>query len=189
MDNGTRPIGLKLVIDLLREVVSLGREVVRKMGAGVGGIVSSWLTEIQDIVPDIEKVDAITFTASVTAAGGIVTQATQVRVNPDYDFVLFGIIGFLEDPNTSPADIARITFQCREAGRNYDVFTTPLNMGGLVGNSGPSAPIEWRPQGVYVFRHGAEIQPTFAITAALAAAGPRTVGVILYGANVRKKGD
>lgn len=187
MDNSK--IGLKLVIDLLREVVVLGRDVVKKMSSGAGGLISSWLMEIQDIVPDIERVDAITFTASLTAVGGVAVQAAQVRVNPDYDFVLFGISGFLEDPNQDPEDACRVTFQCREAGRNSDLFTTPLNMGALIGNSGPAAPIEWRPQGTYLFRHGAEIQPTFAVTAALTNAGPRTIGVVLYGAQVRKKGN
>lgn len=178
--------GMQLIVNLLREILAIGKDLVKKTTAPVGRI-KSFLMEAQDIVPEVAKFDAITFWGTVNAPGTIVAQATQVRVNPDYDFMIKGIAGFVADPNTNPTDHAAVTFQARVAGRSGDMFTTPINMNQLVSTAGPATPIEWADSG-YLVENGKEVIPTFAIGGlGIVAHATRVYGITLYGTLVRKR--
>jgi hypothetical protein len=179
------PTSTQLVVNLLREILQINRDIVKK---GNVGPLTSFLSEAQNIIPDISRIDAITFWATINAPATIVTQATQVRVNPDYDFLMYGISGFVADPATNPTDLAAVTFQMRAAGLSADVFTTPINMAQLAGLAGPASMIDWGPRGVFCFDHNVEIVPTFAIGGlGIIAHATRTYGVTLYGTLIRKK--
>jgi hypothetical protein len=184
-DNNYAP----LISKLIQVFQSIPEAIKKAAEIGGGSIMKGNLREAQDLIPDIVRVDTISFLASIGNAG-VAAQAAQVRVNPDYDFQLTGITGYYEIPDDAlpqdTQDIARTTFQMREAGRSSDVFTTPLPMAAIVGAAGPVSPLDWGVHGTYLFRAGAEIQPTFAVTAAHTHAA-RVWGVTLIGVLIRKR--
>lgn len=126
------------------------------------GFLQAHIREVHDLMPEIMRINLLTFHARV-AADGTITQASSVRLSADYDFELTGITASFQAPAgaiTEYADFARFQMQLRESGRNYDIFDTgPVNLLPFVSTAGPGALVDF-PRGLYMFRHGAEIQCT-----------------------------
>lgn len=177
---------IKVVNELVTSIRDIPKAIREALAAGGGSAIKGNVREAQDLIPEIVRVDHIGFIASIGGGAIIAAQAAQVRVNPDFDFQLTGISAWAEDPGTNPSDIAFTTFQMREAGRSSDVFTTPINMAALAGTAGVQNFVDWGSNGTYIFRAGAEIQPTFAVTAAHTHAA-RQFGVDLWGVLIRKR--
>ena len=171
-------------------------EIIRLLGEqwknSDSGILSGHIREVLGLTPEIVRVELITFELQVAAAGGAAPGAGQLqvgtRISADYDFELTGITASFQFPGTDPANLARVTFNMREEGRNMDVFDTgPINLVNLVSTVGTGGIIQF-PRGLYLFRAGAEIRPIFgaAVNGGNWAGVARTVQVMLIGNLIRK---
>lgn len=167
-------------VDTIKTIV---KEAMQQSGQRLG-FLGSHFSEVLGLVPDIERIDMITFELRVGVA--TFTDITQqVRIPSDYDFELTGITA--SHQGVSALDLARVTFNMREAGRNFDILTTSLPLSLLCTTTGPASIIEW-PRGLYLFRGGAEIQPFWArnANAGAYAGADMTVYVTLIG-NLHRK--
>lgn len=174
---------ISLVVDAIKGLIQV-------LGEKADGFLQAHVREVSSLVPEIMRVNIITYHVRLSSAGAI-TQAASVRISGDYDFELTGITASFQAPAgdvTEYADFARFTLQLRESGRNYDVFDTgPVNLLPFVSTAGPGALIEF-PRGLYMFRHGAEIACTIAADSVGGAYGgvARSIVIMLVGNYIRK---
>lgn len=136
------------------------------------GFITDHLREVLHLPPELSRINMVTFVCDIAADGGITTQPPSVRLDPDYQHELFGIIGWMQNPAVAFAGVPYVSFNIREQGRNFDLFVNNPRMASLVSAVGVSAQIEY-PRGAYVFRQGADVQVRFQMTdvAAYAAVG------------------
>lgn len=173
----------QLVVDAIR---GLTEKLVEKGE----GFLQAHIREAHDLTPEIMRITLLTFHARV-AADGTVTQAASARLSADYDFELTGISAAFQAPVgalTEYADFARFQWQLRESGRNYDVFDTgPVNLLPFVSTAGPGSMIDF-PRGMYLFRHGAELQSTITADSVGGSfsAVAKSIVILLVGNYIRK---
>lgn len=154
------------------------------------GFLTLHLSEVLGLTPEVIRIALIPFEAQITAAGVLTGPAVGTRINSDYDFELTGLVASFQEPGTSPEDLASITFNMREAGRNFDIFDTgPINLMNLASTVGPGNVISFT-RGLYLFRGGSEIRPIFALSTTnpvAVAAVARAINVMLIGNMIRRK--
>jgi hypothetical protein len=154
------------------------------------GFITDHLREVLHLPPEISRIDMVTFVCDIAADGTITTQPGTVRLDPDYEHELFGIIGWMQDPENGFAAIPLVSFNIREQGRNFDIFVNNPRMAGLVTSVGTGNQVEY-PRGAYVFRRGADVQVRFNVTDVVAYNAlvdeDKLYGIVLLNNMARKK--
>lgn len=160
-----------------------------------GGATQALLRDLREIPPEVARFDHMRFEAQITAAGAIAQQAVAVRVPQGFDFAVRRITGYIQEAaaDQTPDNWARIRFQCREEGRNFDTFTSRLSMASLLSVLGPSSGFDFDPL-FFKFMGGHSVEPEFDIN--VAATGPgawtpsanvKVVGVVFLGTLVANR--
>lgn len=145
--------------------------------------ISEILRDASQTPPEVAKFDSLVFPATIGV--NTLVQPGLVRVPSDYDFSCYGIRGFWQDPGTNPENQALVTFNAREQGRNYDIFTTDQNMAMLVGTSGPANDMIFPER--TMFRAGSELQFRFTRAAGWTQGEiDILLGVVLFGEMIAK---
>ena len=146
--------------------------------------ISELLRDAQETPPEVSKFDSLVFTATVSAAGALTASVPLVRVPSDFDFSCYGMRGWCQNYGTLTSDIARVTFNIRESGRNKDLFTSDQNLAVLVTENGPANDMIFPER--TLLRAGAELQPRFTFAAGWAVAEARLMGFVLFGQMIAK---
>ncbi len=139
--------------------------------------------DVLGISPEVAHLDAIVLEGTVTSSTSI-TQPTSVRVPADYDFELFGIGACISNPSDTTADAALVSFNIREQGRNFDIFTSNVPLQQFVSTTGPNAPLLFE-RGLYKFSAGSDIKGTLYAKSGWGG-GAKYVWVTLLGNMIRK---
>lgn len=135
-----------------------------------GGDVSRHYRDVQNLSPASAKINAIEFTADISAAG-VVTKPSKQNCPGGYKSELIEIRAFMESPLVEPELASALTFNLRNQEYSGDVFTTPITIGHLT-NQGANTPMKFD-RGIYVFGPGATIECIFT---------PDTDGTVGYAA-------
>lgn len=160
--------------DLIKEIVAGVRS--------VSGQITDHIREVSGLDPVIIRTDVYTLWA-VIGVGGIVPMPQPPHISKDYNFEMTSMWGSWQNAAGQPLELSKVTFNMREAGRNFDVFDYPVNMSGLVNTSGQGYPIEF-PRGLYLFGAGSDITPNFqAFANAGALVGANSLVCVFLGGN------
>ena len=111
------------------------------------------------IVPEDMKIEDLKFTVKIDPSGNITAQSDPVLLISRYNFALRRVMGYVMDPHFAGSAPALVDFQVREAGRNFDVFKRPVNMGSLL--NGAAQPAEW--DGVYITVPGTTLEVNWTV--------------------------
>jgi len=125
------------------------------------GALSTHLRDILGLPPEVMRVDLVSVPVTI-GADGAMAQPPMVSLHADYASELFAIAGFVQNPTIEPHLAPLVRFNAREDGRNFDIFSTDVEMSYLVSSFGPGHKLEF-PRGAYVFRPGARVKVRFSI--------------------------
>lgn len=151
------------------------------------GPVLAHLQNLGNMPPSLYRLDNIRFDASI-ATNGSVSQPTNVRVNPDFDTEVFGMVGYMQAPSADFSLLPYVTFSIEETGRGFKFFTSDFNMAALVPTTGVGGPYLFD-RGGYVVPAGGELKCTFSTTSAYTgAAADKIFGIQLLCCRARASG-
>lgn len=147
--------------------------------------IQAHLDSLTNLPSEFSRVDMIRFQGVIAAgAAPAVTQPGNERIPSDMDAELWGIQGFIQDPDTEEEDNALITVRLTEQGRAHDLFSSDINFAQLVGRDGAN-PIRVFPRGIYLIEAGKTITCQFTVntvsgTTAYNSTAGKVVGIGLW---------
>jgi hypothetical protein len=107
---------------------------------GGGRGLSAHFRDVLGITPEVAHLDVVDMPGTVTSSTSI-TQPSTVRVHSEMDFEVFGISAYISALATNFVDVALITFNIRESGRSFDMFTSDPNLSSFMNTSGSLPPM------------------------------------------------
>jgi len=120
------------------------------------GLLSSHLRDVLRLPPELMRIDVASFPVMVRQDGQM-SPPPPVSLHAEYASELFALAGFMQNADQDAHLAPLVRFNCREDGRNFDVFSTDIEMAYLVNRAGSGHLIEY-PRGAYVFRPGARVK-------------------------------
>ncbi len=124
------------------------------MRAITGGPLMAHSRDVLALPPELMRIDLVSFAFDIGPRGQV-TGDTQASLHADFAAELYAISAFAEDPTADLPLAPFVTINLREDGRNFDHFTTPIELAYFLR---PGAPAVTFPRGAYVFRPGARVR-------------------------------
>ena len=112
--------------------------------------------------PEDVRIEALTFTAVINAAGQVVAQTPasgSVQVISRYNLAIRRVRASILNPAIGGSAPSLIRFNIREQGRNFSVFKNPVDFATLV--EGEACALEW--DGVYITVPGTQLEVEWSI--------------------------
>jgi hypothetical protein len=144
-------------------------------------MIESHLDSLKNLPPEFSRVDMLRFQAVIpSGATPTIVQPANDRIPSDMDAELWGIQGYVQDPDTEEEDQTLVTVKLKEQGRGHDLFSAELNMSQLVGREGSKGVVEF-PRGIYVIQAGKTITCQFSVNAVTNITAYNSTAGKLYG--------
>ena len=122
--------------------------------------ISQNYSDVQNLGPEVARLDIMEFQVDCTAAGVIVAQPSTKNVPGPYYSQLAEIRGSMTDELTDPELSAAIYFNIKDSSKgNGNLFTSSISMSHLC-NSGVPMAFE---KGLYRFDPGSKIECVFSL--------------------------
>lgn len=134
--------------------------------------------------PENMRIEELRFSVQIDPAGNITAQTDPIQVISRYNFAFRRIVGFALNPAFAGAGPGLVTFQVQEAGRNFPIFKTPINLQSVLSTNGAGNPAVW--DGVYIAYPGTQMEVVWSVDTRWAALVGTTqeYGIQLIGDNV-----
>ena len=112
------------------------------------------------LAPEDMRIEDLFYRVQIDPSGQIISQSDPILLISRYNFALRRISPVAMDPAFAGAAPALVTFNVREAGRNFDVFKRPINMQSLL-TSTSFGMAEW--DGVYITVPGTTLEVNWTV--------------------------
>jgi hypothetical protein len=107
------------------------------------------------LAPENMRIDDIHFRVQIDPAGNITFSTQPVQVISMYNFSFRRLMAYAMNPQFTGAAPALVSFNISDAGRDFSVFKTPINLQSLLANGGAGNVAEF--DGIYTTVPGTQL--------------------------------
>ena len=123
---------------------------------GAGALVEYYSDLSSGILDPVNmRIEDIQFRVIINPAGQITFSTQPVQVISRYNFSFRRMMASVMNPGFVGAGPALLNFNVQEAGRDFNIFKTPVNMGTLLATGGAGNIAEW--DGIYTTVPGTQL--------------------------------
>lgn len=153
-----RPV---MASDLASLFLAMRGELNKQQGRVQPGALVQYYNDLSSgvIAPEDMRIEDLQFRVQIDPSGQIISQSDPILLISRYNFALRRIMGIVMDPAFAGAAPSLVSFQIREAGRNFDVFKRPVSMQSLM--LGTFGVAEW--DGVYITVPGTTLEVNWTV--------------------------
>lgn len=111
------------------------------------------------LAPENMRIEDVHFRVIINPVGQITFSTQPVQVISRYNFSFRRIMAYTMNPAFAGAGPSLLSFNVQEAGRDFNVFKTPITIQSLLANGGAGNIAEW--DGIYTTVPGTQIVATW----------------------------
>jgi hypothetical protein len=141
----------------------LARKIQEREGTVQPGALIQYYADLSSgaLPPEDLRIEDIRFNVRINPDGSIASNTQPLQVISRYNFAFRRVMGYAMNPALVGAGPALVSFNVKEAGRNFPIFKTDINLQSVLANGGAGNIVEW--DGVYITVPGTQLEVTWAI--------------------------